>query len=115
MAALVGTSLSVWIGLTLILAGFAALMTGQALAATWRPVWQALPYALLLGVADRFLIFALFQGELLSVTGYLIDTAVLLAIMLSAYRMTRAYRMVRQYPWLYERAGLFGWRERRDA
>jgi hypothetical protein len=26
--------------------------------------------------------------------------------------MTQARKMVKQYPWLYERSGLFSWRER---
>ena len=47
--------------------GGAGYMTGQAIASTWRPFWQAIGYSLLLGVADRFLIFALFEGALLSV------------------------------------------------
>jgi len=29
-----------------------------------------------------------------------------------AYRLTQAHKMVAQYPWLYERAGLFAWREK---
>jgi hypothetical protein len=36
----------------------------------------------------------------------------LLALIASAaWRATRARRMTLQYPWLYERVGLFGWRE----
>jgi hypothetical protein len=34
------------------------------------------------------------------------------AILLAAYYLTRARKMVQQYPWLYERRGPFGWRER---
>jgi hypothetical protein len=29
-----------------------------------------------------------------------------------AFRLTRVRRMVSQYPWIYERDGLLGWRER---
>lgn len=112
MAALLGTSIGVFIGISVFLCGFAAFMTGQALAGTWRPVWQVWLYILLLGFADRFLTWALFQGELLSPTGYLIDTAVLLVIALSAFYLTRARQMAAQYPWLYERSGPFTWRER---
>lgn len=112
MEALIGTTWPVFIGVTCVLSGFAAYMTGQALAATWRPVGQVLLYGLLLGFADRFLTWALFQGELLSLSGYLIDTAVIIAIAFSAYRMTLAHRMIAQYPWIYERAGLFNWREK---
>ncbi len=115
MEAITGTTLPVFIGLTVCLMGFASFMTGQGMANTWRPMWQAVPYCALLGFADRFLTWGLFEGELLSLSGYLIDTLVLLAICLTAYRMTQARKMVSQYPWLYERSGLFGWREKGGA
>jgi hypothetical protein len=110
-----GTSWAVFIGLTVILFGFAAFMTGQALAQTWRPLWHGILYTLLLALGARFLTYALFEGKLLWATGYLADWLVLLVIYLAAYRMTRARRMVVQYPWLYERSGLFTWRERRGS
>ena len=113
MIALLGTSLPVYIGITVCIIGFAAYMTGQALANTWRPMWQVVAYCALLGLADRFLTFALFDGELLSVTGYLIDTATLLVISLTSYRYSKARKMVTQYPWLYEPVGVFGWRQKR--
>jgi hypothetical protein len=69
----------------------------------------------LLGLATRFLSFALFEGRLLHLPGYLIDVAVLTAMAFLAYRMTRVRKMVSQYPWLYERVGLFAWRDRRGA
>lgn len=107
-----GTSLGVFLGLTVCLVGFAGFMTGQALANAWRPAWHVVPYALLLGVADRFLVWGLFQGDALLVTGYMIDTAVILAIAAASYRLTLARRMTSQYPWLYERTGPFSWREK---
>jgi hypothetical protein len=105
-------SILVTIGVTLVLLAGAAFMTGQALASTWRPLWHAFPYGLLLGFVDRFLIWGLFDGNGLSVTGYLIDTAIIILIEVGAYRITRARKMTGQYPWLYERTGLFSWRER---
>ena len=71
-----------------------------------------LPYAALLGLGDRFLLYALFDGTLLSASGYLIATAILLALAVLAYRLTLVRRMVRQYPWLYEAAGPLSWRQR---
>ncbi|WP_119458310.1 DUF6867 family protein [Rhodospirillaceae bacterium SYSU D60014] len=112
MDAVLGASLPVFIGLTVVLFGGAAFMMGQAVAGTWRPAWQVVTYGALLALADRFLVFALFGGELLSLTGYLVHAAVLVGIGLLAYRFMRAHKMVSQYPWLYERAGLFGWREK---
>jgi hypothetical protein len=108
---LLGTSWGVFIGVVVILFGFAALMTGQALAQTWRPWWHAVPYSLLLGLGARFFVWALFEGKLLLVA-WLIDAAVLLAIASLAWRVTRVHKMVSQYPWLYERAGVFSWREK---
>lgn len=112
MEAWLGTTAAVYITVTLVVMGFAAFMTGQALAGTWKPLWQVVVYCLLLGFGSRFLIFSLFEGELLSLSGYLTDCAVLVAIGLFAFRLTRARKMVSQYPWIYERAGLLGWQER---
>ncbi len=112
MEEILGTSLPVYIGVVVVIMGFAAFMTGQAMANTWKPMWELIVYVFLLGLAARFLVFALYQGALLSVGGYLIDVAVLLVIALFAFRLTRARRMVAQYPWIYERDGLFGWRNR---
>ena len=63
--ALLGASPGTFLGLTLLLFGAAALATGRALARRWRPAWQTLPYAVLLGLADRFLLYALFHGQVL--------------------------------------------------
>lgn len=112
MDSLVGTTPAVFFTVTVFVIGFAAYMTGQALAGTWKPAWQVVLYCLLLGLGSRFLIFSLFEGELLSLSGYLIDCAVLVAMGLFAYRLTRARKMVSQYPWIYERVGLLGWREK---
>ena len=97
---------------TVVIMGGAGYMTGQAVASTWRPIWHAIAYSLLLGVADRFLIFALFEGALLSVPGLILDTAVIAAICLIGYRITRVSKIVGQYPWLYERTGYLNLRSR---
>ena len=112
MTALVGTTFGVWLGITVVIMGFAAFMTGHALANTWRPLWQVVIYGLLLGLLDRFLIWALFRGEPWLVTGYAIDAAFLVGLGVLSYRLTAARKMVMQYPWLYERAGLLSWRSR---
>jgi len=112
MEELFGVSLPVFIGLTLVLFGGCAFMTGQAMAQSWKPVGLALPYALLLAAGDRFLAYGLFQEPLLTLPGFLFNGVVLLLILLLAFHLTRARRMITQYPWLYRRAGLFGWRER---
>lgn len=110
LESLTGTSLAVSIGLTLALGGGAALMTGRAIAGGWRPAWQVLLAAFGLGLADRFLIYGLFDGPLLSLRGYVADVAVIAAIGLLSYRLAQVRLMVRQYPWLYRREGLFSYR-----
>ena len=109
---LFGVSWPVFLGLTVILFGGCAFMSGQAAAQGWRPVGVVLLQAALLGGADRFLVYALFRGPLWSLSGYLSHTAVLALIALAAFRLTQARRMCSQYPWLYVRTGPFTWRER---
>jgi len=114
MMDLVGTDWASFIAVTLVLAGGAAYLTGQAMANRWRPAWLVAAYGVLLGGADRFAVFALAKGELWLISGYLIDTAILMAIALLSYRMAKARNMAKQYPWIYERTGLLGWRDARD-
>lgn len=105
----------VFLGLTCMVFGGAGFMMGQALARTWRPLWQLFPYGLGLTLFNRFLVYALFDGDGLSIIGFLLDAVVICLLALLAYRMTQAYKMVAQYPWLYERAGLLGWREKQGG
>ena len=97
---------------TVVIMGAAGYMTGQAVASTWRPAWQAVAYGLLLGAADRFFVFALFDGALLSLTGYGLDTVVITAICLIGFRVRQVSKIVGQYPWLYQRSGYFNVRSR---
>ena len=67
---LLGTSPAIFIGLTLILIGGAAILTGRAVARELEAGagrWCAACFGLAL--ADRFLTYALFQGELLNSWG----------------------------------------------
>ncbi len=107
------THLGGTIVVTLVMMGFAAWATGRAVAVTWRPYWQVVVYPLLLGLVDRCLNRAFAEGELWSLTGYLIDAAFLVLVAMLAHRLTRVRRMTSQYPWLYERTGPLGWREKR--
>jgi hypothetical protein len=105
---------SVWVFffLTVVLGGGAAFLAGRALATGWKPLWMAVAYMIPLGATLRFLHYALFQGTLLSPHFFVVDTLVLIAGALLGYRLTRVSQMTRQYPWLYERTGPFGWRNR---
>jgi hypothetical protein len=109
---LLGSSLGDFIGVTLVLFGGAAFMTGQALAGTWRPIWQVVPYGFLLAAANRFFSWSLFHGQLLSPFGFAVDAIVMIGIGVLSYRLMLAHKMTSQYPWLYERSGLLSWRTR---
>jgi hypothetical protein len=102
----------VFLLITLLLGGAAAYATGRAVASTWRPLWHAIAYALLLGAVARFLQYALFEQPFLSATNYAVDAAMLILFVLVGYRNTRAQQMTSQYPWAIESGGLFGWRQR---
>jgi branched-chain amino acid transport system ATP-binding protein len=97
--------------LTVVMFGFGALMMGRALAETWRPIWQNVVYGLLLGVANRLFHNFFLADDVLNLPSYVVQTAVLIGIALIAYRITQAQKMVAQYPWLYQRTGLFSWKE----
>jgi hypothetical protein len=66
---------------------------------------------LLLGAAARFIHFALFHGNLLSLASYASDVCIFAVVGLIAWRATRTTQMVRQYPWLYARTGPLSWRK----
>jgi len=112
MFELVGSSLTVFLLFTCVGMGWVALMTGRAIAATWRSPIQVLPYGVLLALVNRFLVYALFDGTLLSLGGLIICGAYLVFIGWLAYREHLAYKMVTQYPWLYTRKGPLNWQER---
>ena len=102
----------VFVTVTLLVGGVGAWSSGKAVAASWSPLWKALLAAVGLSLFVRFLHYALFEETLLSLRYWLVDLAILLALATLGWRMMRVRQMVTQYPWLYERAGLFGWRER---
>jgi hypothetical protein len=108
-------SLLVFFILTVLIGGGAAWVSGRALAMAWRPAWQILFYMALLGLVVRFFHYSLFEGTLLSLHYYLVDTAVLIIAATLAYRITRTSQMVVQYKWLYERTSPVTWRERRET
>ena len=104
--------LGIFLLVTVVLGGGAAALAGRAIAATWRPWWQVVGYALLLGAATRFIHFALFEGTLLSAHYYVADSAICLASAFIGFRAARVTQMVKQYPWIYEPDGPLRWRRK---
>jgi GR25 family glycosyltransferase involved in LPS biosynthesis len=102
----------IFILITVVLGGGAAALAGRAIAATWRPWWQVVGYALILGAATRFIHFALFDGTLLSLHFYAVDTAICLAAAFIGFRTARASQMVTQYRWINASDGPLRWHRR---
>jgi hypothetical protein len=100
---------------TVLMGGWAAWMTGRAMAITWQPYVLCLVSLLVLAGAVRFIHYALFGGTLLSLHYYLVDAVVIVAIGSLGFRQRRVRQMTSQYRWLYERAGPFTWREKGPA
>lgn len=107
--AILSQSMPVFVILAVVF-GVCSWLSGQAAARSWRSVWVAIGYAVLIAVADRFLLFALRGASLLDPAGFVLALVMFLAISVLAYRWNQVDMMVSQYPWLYERAGLLSWR-----
>ena len=110
MSFLIEQSFGIFLVLTVIMGGGAAFLAGRGLATKWRPLWMAVLAMVPLTLGLRFLHYALFQADLISLHYLATDFLILLAFCLLGYRMTLAKKMVRQYPWIYEAAGPLGWR-----
>jgi hypothetical protein len=105
-------SFGVFLLVTVVLGGGTALLTGRAVAATWRPWWQVIVYSLILGGAVRFIHFSLFGGTLLSLHYYAVDSAFCMAAGFIGFRRTRIAQMAQQYRWLFEPYGPARWRRK---
>jgi hypothetical protein len=110
MSLIVEGNFWIWIVLTVILGGGASFLAGRAIASGWQPISRVIVSMIPMGVAVRFLHFALFEGQLTSLHYLIVDTAVMIAAACLGYQMTKADKMVSQYPWLYEKSGPLGWK-----
>ena len=110
-----GSSFTAFITLTVIFFGGISIMTGQALARGWQSLWKGIGYALLMAIGNRLLLWALLEGSLTKIIGLLIDWGYCAAMVAITHRVTLVHKMINQYPWLYERAGLFSWREKAQS
>jgi hypothetical protein len=100
---------------TLVLGGGCALLAGRAIALTWRSIWVVVAAMIPMGLAVRFVHFALFNETLLAPRTYFVETIILLIVSCLSFQRTRAQQMIRQYYWLYEPSGPLSWRLRQDA
>jgi hypothetical protein len=100
---------------TCLLGGWAAWMTGRAVAKAWQPAWRCILYLLILACVVRFLHYALFKGTLISPHYYIVDAVILEVIGLAGWRYNRVRQMTTQYSWLYERSSPFGWRQKQQV
>ena len=66
---ILGAPVGAFIGLTVVLVGGAAILPAGPSAATGSRPGRSWPRGFGLALADRFLVYALFEGELLSVWG----------------------------------------------
>ena len=98
--------------MTLTLFGWCSYQLGKAMANTWQPISLMIFYVLLLTAFDRFLLFALFEQELLSVKMFFIDFITLLLISIISYRVAKINYMINQYPWKYQKSGFFSYKNK---
>lgn len=102
----------IFLFLTVIIGGGAAVLMGRNFANNWRPVSNVIAAALGLALGVRFLHYALFWEPLLSLPAYVLDAAVSIVAALIGYRWRRTRQMTSQYYWLYERTGPLTWRDK---
>ena len=90
----------------------AAWITGKNCAQLWRSLLTLVLYILALGVGLRFIHFALYAAPMFSLSRYVLDTLVLLAVASFGYQFKRTSQMTSQYHWLYEKTSPLSWRNR---
>ena len=103
---------SFWLFLlvTVIMGGWAAWMTGRAIAITWRPFWNLRRLSPDPGGGRPVHPFRAVRGTLMSIQLLSRSTpSSLLIIGTLGFRYYRARQMTTQYRWLYERTGPFSW------
>ena len=94
----------VFLLVSVVMGGSTAYVSGRAIAETWRPMWHAFVYALIVALAVRFIHFALFDELLLSSRNYLTDAAICCIATYAGYALARSRQMIRQYSVIGETA-----------
>ncbi len=112
MSLFVEQNMWVFLILTVIMGGGAAFMAGRNVAQGWKSPALLFVYMLIFGAGLRFLHYALFHADLVSLQYYISQTAVVMAFAFLGYRTTLANLMTEKYPWLFEKSGPLGWRKK---
>lgn len=96
----------------LIIGFWTAWRSGKAAAEGWNGYLTVVVYTLLLGIAMRFLHYALFQGPFISPFYYILDVVILLVFSSAGFRIRRTRQMVQNYYWLYEPTSAFSFKKK---
>ena len=99
----------------LVIMGWIAHMIGQSLASQWYSWQKIIPSCLLLSCSNNFLIYALFEGELLSLSAFLMTSVILIIVACVSYRICYVKKMTTQYWWLYEKNHLFNFAKKESS
>jgi len=73
-------SLGEFVFVTLILGGGAAWLAGRGVALSWDPMWKAAVWMAPLAAVVRFIHYALFSGNLLTLHFFLVDLVILVVM-----------------------------------
>ena len=95
--------------ITVVLGGAAAVASGRAIAGGWKSFAIVPLYMVILAGIERFLHYALFGEDILSVPGYGVALVIALAAAGYGYRSYRSWQMATQYPWIFDRSGPLRW------
>ena len=98
--------------ITSIIGGWTAWRTGRSCAESWQSYATVVISTLILGAGIRFVHFAIFEGTLLSLQYYAVDTIILLVFSTAGYRYKRTLQMTNNYYWLYEKVSPFSWKKK---
>ena len=81
-----------------------AWMIGKSVASDWKELGSVVGvYTCCLAWARAFCTLHLYEAVFISLSRYLVDTAVFLVVAYLGFRFTRTNQMTRQYHWLYEK------------
>lgn len=112
---LMQTSAADFLLVSLLLGGWTAWRTGEAVARGWGAFSHLVIYVFLLAWAVRFCHFALFADTLFSLQHLVLEFVLLMSVATMGFRFVRRRQMTAQYGWLFEADGPVAWRALPDG